>query len=564
MASRFPQGQSQSAKYLALASLLDRLVDGTESRIDELIARFIAESLLTSFQKEAVAANRDTKLKTREVFKCVLGAVARNDSLFDRLIPILQELGYGHLADELLRAALPTSLSGPPGYQRSRPGAAVPGPTSRGEDSSHSNTRTENAYHGPELDSGIATRNPTGRHEAIDDDDDVTVPDQMLDRLHFSRSNSSSRFSTEEHSGSGAGEHEASMNENQNQYSHTTNDPSTLPPITTNSTSNAALLQPRLDLHEPQMVQELHEPVVDLHNEEQVEAPTPIQAAGDGIPNDVIVLPNGERFMSETMASSGTTLEEGLILSLADRIHHLRQELQQKDAEGMQKDAENLELQENCRKLEEDLQFTSNKLREQKQETKRIEEEKNAEIKDWKQRYEDKENEVKCLTEQIARIEKEKEEMTIQHKAEITELNAKHRQAEEKTEQKVVEYQTKITTLEKNLEKANQKKEKAEIALAQAEVKIATLKLQKEKELSNMKDQRHALQLKIRDLKEEVLKKELLLHSKDKELAEERHAQERRHSLALQQQVDNLQREIQRLRSQSSNSSTNSQTQDTE
>ena len=553
MASRFPQGQSQSAKYLALASLLDRLVDGTESRIGELIARFVAESLLTSFQKEAVAANRDTKLKTREVFKCVLGAVARNDSLFDQLIPILRDLGYGHLADELLRAALPTSLSGPPGYQRSRPGPAVPGagPTSRGEDSSHSNTRTESTYHGPELDSGIATRNPTGRHEAINDDDDVTVPDQMLDRLHFSRSNSSSRFSTEEHSGSGTGEHEASMNENQNQYSHTTNDPSTLPPITTNSTSDAALLQPRLDLHEPQMVQELHEPVVDLHNEEQVEAPTPIQAAGDGIPNDVIVLPNGERFMSETTASSGATLEEGLILSLADRIHHLRQELQQKGAEGMQKDAENLELQENYRKLEEDLQFTSDKLREQKQETKRIEEEKDAAINDWKQRYKDKENEVKCLTEQIACIEKEKEEMTVQHEAEITELNAKHRQAEEKNEEKMAEYQRRITTLEKNLEEANLKKEKAEIALAQAEVKIAMLKLEKEKELSNMKDERHALELKVRDLNEEVLKKELLLCSKDNELAEEKHTQER---LALQQEVETLQRELQieRLRSQSS------------
>ena len=550
MASRFPQGQAQSAKYSALVSMLDRLVDGTESRIHELIARLVTEKLLTSFQKEAVVNKTDTKLTTKVVFECVLRAVARNDSLFDRLIPILRDFGYGHLADELLRAALPTSLLASPLDQRSR---AVPDSTSR-EDLSHSHTRTEVTHHEPELDSGIATRNPTGRQEAVDDD----VPERMLDQLLISRSDSlSSRYSTEEHSISG--EHEVSTN--QNQYSHMINDSSIHPLIT--SSNSSALLQPRLELHEPQVQPrlELHEPVVDLQNEGHQEPSTPVQAAGNSIPSDVIVLPNGERFMSETTASS-MTIEDSLIQSLTDRIHHLRQELQQKGAEGMQKDAENLELQENYRKLEEDLQFTSDKLRQQKQETKRIEEEKDAAIKDWKKRYKDKENEVKCLTEQIARIEKEKEDMTVQHEAEISELNAKHRQAEEKNEEKVAEYQSRIITLEKNLEEANQKKEKAEIDLAHAREKIAMLKLEKEKELSKMKDERHALELKIRDLNEEVLKKELLLQSKDKELAQERHAQERRQSLALQQQVETLQKEIQRLRSQSSSSSSNSQMQD--
>lgn len=539
--------------------MLDRLIDGTESRIRELIAQFVAEELLTSFQKEAVA-NTDTKLTTRVVFECVLRAVARNDSLFDRLIPILQDVGYVHLADELLRAALPATLSvASPADQRSgllpdqrirvdthQRSQAIPGPYSR-EDLNHSHAWTQAAYHGPELDSGIATRNPTGQQEAVDDD----IPEQVLDRLHFSRSDSSPKLSTEEHSSSG--EHEASVN--QNQYSHTANDSSVHPPNTNSNSS--ALLQPQLDLHEPQVVQ----PRLDLHNEEQDEASTPIQAAGNSIPSDVIILPNGERFMSDT-TSSMVTIEDSLIQSLTDRIHNLRQEVQQRDAEGMQKDAENIELQENYKKLEEELQSTSDKLRHQKQESKRIEEEKDAAIKDWKKRYKDKENEVKCLTEQIARIEKEKEDMTVQHKAEITELNAKRRRAEEKNEEKEAEYQTKITTLEKNLEEANQKKEKAEIALAQARENIAMLKLEKEKELSKMKDERHVLELKIRDLNEAVLKKELLLQSKDKELAQERHAQERRQSLALQHQVESLQKEIQRLRSQSSSSSNNSQMHD--
>ena len=150
--------------------MLDRLVDGTESRIRELIPRFVEENLLTLFQSEAVANRTDAKLTTKVVFECVLRAVARDDSSFDCLIPILQEFGYGHLADELLGAALPTSLASPQ-HQRSRDS----GSTSH-EDSSHSLTRTEVAYHGPELDSGIATRNPTGWQEGIDDD----VPEQML------------------------------------------------------------------------------------------------------------------------------------------------------------------------------------------------------------------------------------------------------------------------------------------------------------------------------------------------------------------------------------------------
>ena len=529
--------------------MLDRLVDGTESRIRELIPRFVEENLLTSFQREAVVNSADTKLTTKVVFECVLRAIARDDSPFDRLIPILQDLGYGHLADELLRAALPASLASRPD-QRNR---AVP-VSAPHEDSSHSHTRTEAVYHGPELDSGIATRNPTGRQEGIDDD----VPDQVLDQLHISRSNSTSGYSIEAHSSSG--EH-SGVSMNHDQYSHTIND-SSIHPLITNSNSST-LYQPRLELHKPQLHPrlELHEPLVELHNEEQHEPSTPVQAAGNNIPSDVIVLPNGERFMSETTASNAT-IEDGIIQSLTDRIQNLRQELQQKGAEGMQKDAENLELQENCLKLEEEVKLTSDKLKQQKQETRRVEEEKDAEIKDWKKKCKDKENEVKCLTTQIARIEKEKKKMTAQHEAQIDELNAMHRKAEEENKEKMAEYQSKITTLEKNLEETNQKKEKAEIDLAHAREQIANLKLEKEIELSKMKDERHALELKVKDLDSEILKKELLLQSKDRELAQEKHAQERRQSLALQQQVETLQKEIQRLRSQSSSSSNNSQMQD--
>ena len=87
------------------------------------------------------------------------------------------------------------------------------------------------------------------------------------------------------------------------------------------------LLQPQLQVQEPRSYDD------DGDGEEQQHHP--IQADSNGLPSDVIVLPDGDRFISEG-ASNSTTIDDSLVESLTDRIHHMRQELRQKEAEGMQ------------------------------------------------------------------------------------------------------------------------------------------------------------------------------------------------------------------------------------
>ena len=528
-----------STKCLAIQSILGRLVETTKHRVLELIERFSAESLITPSHKNLLLECSDSDKKTRLLFYGVIDLVQCRESLFERLVSVLRDMGFDDLAGELQMASL---RHVPPSLPRCLQ------PLDR-----------------VEADSGFVSRNQTGWQANLTNSTEhihvqALIHDQLLSlerRQRFSNNSQVAARNDSEQEEPPA--HSEAVSDQNNIDVHSS--------FHLTPGEPDVLLQPQLQVQEPRSYDD------DGDGEEQQHHP--IQADSNGLPSDVIVLPDGDRFISEG-ASNSTTIDDSLVESLTDRIHHMRQELRQKEAEGMQVQAEKLELEENCKELEEKVKRISGELKQQKKDTERVKKEKDDEIRDWRKRYKEKEDEVQNLVQEIAQMEREKEEMTKKHESQINELHAQHQKAEDENRSMEAKYQTRINSLEKDLEEANQKKEKAEIDLAYAREYIANLKLQREQDLSKMKDKTHALELQVRDLKEEVWKKEVQLYKKDKELAEERQVNSenrlqshRRESREIQQnlehqiasrnaEVEKLQKELQRLRSQTSSSSNNS------
>ena len=532
------------SKSEIVQNLLDRLVDKTRSHIRELANRFSEMDMLSTLKKEtAFEECYDSENAAKMVFAGVLRTITRDETAFDRLVTILQEEGFENLASELSQKALSVPIpatttppdtpeGAPPSSGRAKlkrgtswhgytSGGALPFPKSVGENG--------------EPDSGIASRNQTGLLANLSTNSDPHFQERVQE--HFAQPKLlsaslgtlvSSRIQPPSRSLNDTNEHNSSVPTSLHE------NPPSIATQTMQDVTNQEFVTP-IQAQEPRS-----------YNTEEHQAPVQVDASDSHPCSDVMILPEGERLLPES--TSIDTSED----DLAEKLQNMRLELQQMKAEEMQTNAKNVELHDRCRELEEKVEKTSEDLRLQKEHTEQTLKEKDDAIKEWKQRYDEKADEVEMLRLEIAEKEREQDEMMHKYEDKIVQLNAEHKQT-------LDEHNKRIHSLQEELKETKQKKAEAEIELERAKQELCKAEVRRMQEEIKVKDAMHKLTI-------ETLNLRVALSDTKKELAEERQAKSerefcdhRRQSVQQLQDKDNkieeLQKTVQRLISQASSSS---------
>ncbi len=200
-------------------------------------------------------------------------------------------------------------------------------------------------------------------------------------------------------------------------------------------------------------------------------------------------------------------------------------------SENQQQASQICDLNEAIDILKEEKENSAEKLKQQGIKINR----KDEEIKSLKKDYAEKDKRVEVLIKDKAEMEK-----TIYNlRARCSEAEMKQAKSEEEIKSIHESYQDRLLELEKDLEDVKSREKNAQIELAEAETRLVQAKLEKEREITKLKDEYFKqkeivfhLKLSMQDLEEEkrreclVKDKEMAL--KEKELAEvkESHAKE--------------------------------------
>lgn len=517
-----------TVRAVAVQKLLGKLASEGKSRIRELSDRFVARRLLSSQQRRTALENADDQTVSKKVFADVLLAVSRDEAAFDALVEVLRDEGYEDLASDLLRSVISPSVttSSPVDHStdknsptRPQRGTSRPGNVSNGASPclKHGGSIVDN-------DSGIASRNQTGLLAQLSTS---SLPPLQELTLHSVQSASSSSESS----------HVPSL------PATTTSVPSNLENVAPASSTGS---DPQLVA--PVQVQEPRSFDIEHH-------PAPIQVAMDegNPPNDMIVVPDGDRLLS---SNSLTDLSD---VDLAEDLRNMRQELQQMKAEGMQKDAENTVLQDRCKELQDKVEQTTVDLEIQRELRVSDLKEKEDVIKEWKQRYEDKAQEVEKLAQEVEKLrneiaakEREKDDIVKEHEETISELNNQHKKT-------VKNHTDRIQSLQKELNEMKERKNQAEIDLAKAEGEVCRAEMQKAQaemlkaqEELRLNKAMHKLELETMELRAALSQTKETLARERKATCERELCNQRRHSVKIeksfQQQLQNKDDEIKELK----------------
>ena len=540
--------EEPSPKCLAIVHCFERLVVETENKsVREVTEKVLERGAINVTQNDNVRKtlsqhHLEANYSASLLFKFVLSNVQRDDRHFDRLVLALRDLEMDGLADELLK----------PSKNQSSPDNS-PGPA----------------------------REPNGTHHAASTDapivdpsnsrvgEDVSFCDSGINATLSTTNSKSASFPSVRKTYSHSSQPKLELNEPM----QTSPDPQCTSPLQGSSADEGDMastpdMEPRsntpiadFDNNSLQPQPRLQEPVeVDETADNQ---PAPIQVHSE-LSNAVLLVPDtGQHYLSLELDVGGSSSEQ-LVDQLTHRLTQMRLELQHKERELQAREQEvqqTSKLLLRCQDLEEKLKVMEEEMKKQKQRAHKVSSDKDIEINCWKKKCEEKEHEIIELREMIAEQEQEKDRLTKTHVAEI--LKLKERQ--EGSARKVESYKLKVAALDTALKEATQRKEEAEQQLKEADSKIqqaeaerykAEIKLlhsvvAKEKELSQLKDANNRLELEIKDLEYKnqtlVMKgkdKEVLLHQKDKELAE--------HKLkAAEEKHDSCVRELRSERRQS-------------
>lgn len=565
-----PSKEEPSHKYSAILSTYERLVKAAEYRLTDLVQKLYETEAITETQKETILKissqeHLDADYSASSLVRFVLKNVECDDRHFDRMLLALRNLKMDGIVEELL-GAYENRLSG----STSEEAMDLNGTNLTQGASLHSpnNVQPKTTNPGEEMmisfsDSGIHVNanhlnNSTSSMKVCSPDE--PQPESIL---HLSQTAGTS-FDQQNTI--------LALQESETEQASLPSLHIPSPSVESHSdtvVANSDSVENSLQSH-PQL-QELAE--VDI----TAVQPAPIQVHNEESSAMLLVSQTGQHYSSHAEDGSGST-SEALVDHLTQRLTQMRLELQNKEREleaRAQEVQQNSELLVRCHDLEEKVKTMENEVKTQKRRADKVSNDKDIEINSWKKKCEQKECEIQELRVTIAKQEQEKSKLTKAHVAEILKL----REQQQESARKLESYEEKVAALDRALNEANQKKSEAEEQLKEADSKIQQAERErhqaeiqllhnlvaKERELSQLKEENHKLELEIKklecknqELAMETKDKQVLLHQKDKELAEHKLAEveekhetcvreltsERRQSLCLQNENHQLKRQL--------------------
>ena len=537
-------------KYLAITSCFERLVEKfrhtTKESLRDVIAKMYQTGAITAQQKEGATKTLHRPHLTKDyvvssLFNLVLENVIEDDQHYDRMVLTLRELGQNELAEALQKALTTHILDPTPGQATELNGSREGGVASpRGSDTLETKRKGEEMSY---FDSGIIAASAlSSQNVSVSSDPQSYVHDNQStfqpDQTHSQTSPTNRpRLEQQGDCPSQLGEDvvASSMAEPYN-------------PSLLEQTDQS--LQSRPQLQEPSEV--------DNSSDQQAPIHVPIQVHGQQS-QAVLLVPACGQSSSLYEEISGS---EQLIDQLSQRLTQMRLEVQQKEEELRTMALQNSELLAKYKELVETVKRMEKEIKAEKKRADRVSNDKNIEIISLRNTCREKEREIKALHAAIAKQEQEKEELTTKFMNELAEQR-------EESAQKAASYTAEIASLNKALKDANQEKQEAEDELKAAHTKIQEAEserckihlqlmknlLEKEQELSRLKDLKHKLELENQKLEIEKRDQQVLIHQKDKVIAEQKLeltekkcecnlADQRRHSLLLQNENDKLKRQL--------------------
>ena len=544
--------EEPSRKCAAIESLFEQLVHKAKTEVRDSTEKLLERGAINREQKENVMKilnqhHLETDYAASLLFRAVLTNVEHDDRHFDYLLLALRDLEMDQLAEDLQKASVLHPQAVNPNQQM-------------GKDSSHSAGGTDTSVKKVDeklslYDSGIAPPSFSANS---------SIPQDLQAYVHHDQ---------------------PKLVTNQvllASQSSTPPQPSQSVEESLASSQGTVLLDPAEDFVTPvsgsvgnfQSQPMLHEP--DTYDEGG-HHPAPIQVENES--NAMILMPQGGCYATIKEEVGGTS--EELVDQLSEKLKALRLELKNKEMElqaRVQEKKQNSELLARIKEYEDKVKQMEEEIRVQKLRTDKVATEKDKEINSWKRRYEEKEREVEMLREKIARQEKEKRELIRDHMAKIKGLVAQQKESA----RLVSEYEVKVEYFDAALKQVIEEKEAAEQQLKEANSKMELAEIEKlkaifglmkelrakDKEWAMLKDANHRLEKEIMALEFENQKlviitkeQEAVIHQKSKELAEEKQVaaearhdmcahelrSERRQSLQLQNENNQLKRQLSEL-----------------
>ena len=541
-----PELEQPSPKYTAIQSMFDRLVDKTKGRLLELIERLFEKKALNRQQRDKVVrllglGRLQAEYAPVILFGDILTNVDIDDACFDRTVLSLQELGFDKLAHDL-RSSVQRPLDAPSTLPRHRHDDAV----CDGGTSSTSKLLPKQSV--PDGDSGIAGVQSANSTRLLDEFDSDAHSDMEQPKLVVNQSASVPR-------------NQPTDDPPSNTEVASTLVESTLPSPTPVTMDSSAGVESSFQV-QPQL-QELPGDSEDVNVQEQA----PIQVHDQPSSTNMLLVPQGSQFVS--IADEIDATSETLVAQLSRRMNDMRLELQQKERElqEMRQISDVPRLRQVVKKLNEQVKRMELEVKSQKLNNEKIASQKDAEIEKWKKECEKMQQDIEELRMKINEQETEKHLLATKYMSQMQALRKEHARILE-------EYETKVGILDKQLKEAMHKKKMTELKLKEADAKVQQaendkLKIEimfwrtiseKQKELSDIKDGKYHLELEIERLCRNNHDLEILVHKKDKEIAEHKLSDERRQSQQLQEENVELKRQVSKYEDQLSGIAKRAQT----
>ena len=527
MAALVPTSEQPSPKYTAIQSMFDRLVDKTKDRLRELIERLFEKKALNRQQRDKVVrmlglGSLQAEYAPVILFGDILTNVDIDNACFDRTVLALQELGFDNLAHDLRGSVQRPfdALSTRPHHRHN--GAACDGSASL-------TGKLLPKQLNEDGDSGIAGVQSANSTRLLDDFDNEADSDMEQPKLVVNQSTLIP-------------------------HNQPTNDPPsdteissilvepTLPNPTPVTSDSSASMESSFQA-QPQL-QELPE-------EDNVQEQAPIQVRDQPSSTNMLLVPPGSQFVS--IADEIDATSETLVAQLSHRMNNMRLELQQKERElqEMRQVSDVPRLRQVVKKLNEQVKKMEQEVKSQKLNNEKIASEKDAEIEKWKKECEQMQQDINELRMKINEQEAEKHLLATKYMSQMQALRKEHARI-------LQEYETKVGILDKQLQEAIRKKEITELKLKETDAKVhqaenEKLRIEimfwrtmseKHKELSDMKDEKYRLELEIERLHRDNHDLQILVHKKDKEIAEHKLSDEQRQSKQLQEENTELKRQV--------------------
>ena len=566
--------EEPSRKYSVVKLFFDRLVKEAGPNLRVLVDKLREKGAITPQQRENVVKTlRQQHLKDDYapslLFEIVLRSVEKDDINFDRLLLALRELKLGDLADELHSASVPT----PPHVHLQQDD----------QEMEHDNAHFDND---PLTDQPMINTSSKKIGEEMSIFDSGIIAPQSLTLPNSSSASSSNDSNMFIHHG------QPEIVVNQPRLDIATADQEYTPPLQESHSEVETLVSSSTNEEHSDIDVPMGQPNnldASLTSHPQLQEPAEVDEVGDQQApiqvdneqsNTLLLVPSAS-YTSFVEEASGTSSNEELVDQLSQRLIRMRLELQNKERElqaRAQEMQQSSELLLRCQGLEKQVKKMEEEVQVQKRRTDRVSSDKDKEISSWKRKCEEKEREIQELHATIAQHEQDKDTLTKIHIAEL----AKLQEQKKESTQKVADYEIKVAALNDALRESTLKKEEAEQQLKLADSKmheavaerhrveneLLRSMIEKEKELSRLKDANHKLELEISNLRRknqslamDKKDQEVLLSQKDRELAEHKLAEaeekhdccarelrdQRRMSEHLQDENHNLKRQLSEL-----------------